>query len=180
MNDAVYTEEYKGHTIEIFPDLSSESPDDWGDDVAFLVCKHREMTVKRDGFDMETVFRALHGAKDDEGEIDEQAEAIAKDYYIFPIEAYIHSGICLYFAGDAGVDTKWDVSIGFGFILVKNDEAKDDKDAERIASGILETWNDCLSGNVYGYVIDGDGGGKKFFFERRWSLFTLVSVGRVF
>ena len=76
MNDAIYSEEYKGHTIEIFPDLSSESPDYWGDDGAFLVCEHREMTVKRDGFDMDTVFRALHGAKDDDGEIDEEAEAV--------------------------------------------------------------------------------------------------------
>jgi hypothetical protein len=157
MNESVYTEEYKGHTIDIIPDYDSESPDDWGDDGAFLVCENREMTVKRDGFDMETVFRALHGAKDDDGEIDEQAVTMAKDYYIFPIEAYIHSDIALHFAGDAMIDRAWDVSGSFGFILVKNEEAKDQKEAKRIAKGTLEIWNDCLSGNVYGYVIDGDG-----------------------
>ncbi len=157
MNDAIYSEEYKGHKIEIFSDLDSESPEDWGDTGAFLVCEHREMTVKRDGFDVETVFRALHGAKDDDGEIDEQAEVIAKDYYIFPIGAYIHSGIVPHFENGATVDRRCDVSGGFGYILVKNDEAKTTKEAERIAKGTLEIWNDCLSGNVYGYVIDRDG-----------------------
>ena len=157
MNDAIYSEEYKGHTIEIFSDLDSESPYEWGDDGAFLVCEHRQMTVRREGFDVDTVFMALHGAKNEDGEIDEEAEAIAKEYYIFPIEAYIHSGIVLHFENGATVDRRWDVSGGFGYILVKNDEAKNEKEAKRIASGMLETWNDCLSGNVYGYVIDGDG-----------------------
>lgn len=157
MNDAIYSEEYKGHKIEIFSDLYSESPEDWGDTGAFLVCEHREMTVKRDGFDVDTIFMALHGAKNEDGEIDEQAEAIAKDYYIFPIEAYIHGGIVLHFENGATVDRRWDVSGWFGFILVRNDEAKNEKEAKNVASGILEIWNDCLSGNVYGYVIDGDG-----------------------
>lgn len=157
MNDAVYTEEYKGHRIEIFYSEDFETPNDWGDGGAFFVCDNREMTVKRDGFDVETVFRAMSGTKDEDGEIDERAETIAKDYHVFPVEAYIHSGIALHLSGGAKVDRGWDVCGNFGFILVKNSEAKDDKDAERIAKGVLETWNDCLSGNVYGYVIDGDG-----------------------
>lgn len=157
MDKPIYSEEYKGHKIDIHEDISSDSPNDWGDTGAFLVCNNREMKVERDGFDVNTVFRALHGAKDDDGEVDEEAEAIANGYHIFPIEAYIHSGIVLHFEREASFDRRWDVSSGFGFILVKNDEAKEHKDARRIASGILETWNDYLSGNVYGYVIDSDG-----------------------
>lgn len=157
--ERIYSEEYKGHTIEIFPDYNSESPNDWGDTGAFLVCEHREMTAKRDGFDMETVGRAFTDCKDEDGEEDAYAARIAKDFHIFPIEAYIHSGIVLHFDGGAKIDRAWDVSGGFGFILVSREEAKDDADGKRIASGILETWNDYLSGNVYGYTIDdGDSG----------------------
>jgi hypothetical protein len=155
MNDAIYTEVYKGHTIEIFHDCDSDSPDDWGDDGAFLVCEDRDMTVKREGFDVETVYRALNDAKDEDGEIDEEAEKIAKEYYIFPIEAYINGGIVLHFENGSKVDRRWDVSTGFGFILVRNDEVKTEKVAKHIASGTLELWNDALSGNVFGYSIDG-------------------------
>lgn len=154
MEKAIYSEEYKGHTIDIFPDYNAESPDDWGDENAFFVCDNREMEVKREGFDMETVARAFGDCKDDDGEEDAAAVRIAKDFHIFPIEAYIHSGIVLHFDGGAKIDRRWDVSGGFGFILVSREEAKDDAEGKRIASGILEEWNDYLSGNVYGYTID--------------------------
>ncbi len=148
--EKIYSEEYKGHKIEIFHDISSDSPDDWGDDGAFLVHYHRDLEVKRDKIvTRDDIAEWYQGGKI-------EAE---KEYYIFPVSAYIHSGVSLSlhysFPGDGA---GWDTS-HVGAVLVKKDEAKKKKDAYRIAEATIETWNDCLSGNVYGYVIDdGDSG----------------------
>jgi hypothetical protein len=142
-----HTEEYKGCTIEVWNDEYVESPDDWGnDDVCFW---NREITVKNDN-----ITKEIFGAYIKHPDFDEykkEAKEVAKKYWIFGVDAYIHSGIALSLHG-TGYRCKWDTSDYVGCIIVAKKEARLSKEAERIAKGILETWNDYLSGNVYGFT----------------------------
>lgn len=92
--------------------------------------------------------------------------AFEDDYFIFPIDAYIHSGVHLSLANNTDYpDRRWDVSTS-GYVLVKKDEIQDDewrnkchkgKSEEEIsrhlAEGLIETWNQYLSGDIYGFQI---------------------------
>ena len=87
------------------------------------------------------------------------------EYHIFSLFAYIHSGISLSLGNTSyPFNCRWDTS-NTGFVLVKKeltvyDEKTQVKDividelkVEENAQGLVDTWNDYLSGNVYGYVI---------------------------
>ena len=145
METLVKTEEYKGYEIEIHWHESSESPDDWGDEEVFLVYDHRDFCVERDGFDSHDIFEAY-----------ENGDKLYDGYYYFPVYAYIHSGIALS-ASRSGYpfSCSWDTSFK-GFALVKRAKGvawNKDKAFERV-QGLLETWNQYLSGEVYGYVAN--------------------------
>lgn len=131
-----------GNTLRIFEDENAQSPDTWDNKDMFLVIETRQFEVKRKGFDID----AINDHSD--------------HYFIFPINAYIHSGIKLYFSEN---ETRYR-----GYILIdKNDmdfdanrafkaEWKDKSDnelAQIFAEGLLETWNQYLSNEVYGFEI---------------------------
>lgn len=148
-----------GKILEVSPQEDAESPDDWCDDERFLVYNHRDFTIERSGFYPEDINTILESNKL-EGTLDNEDIVIAHnnlydDYHIFPVYAYIHSGVSL--SLNRGSD-RWDTSMK-GFILVKKkvnnivttpypiDEAK------LIAEGLIETWNTYLSGDVYLYDL---------------------------
>ena len=124
---------YKGYRIRIEHDDNSDDPDDWEDEDRFLIYHHREFTIERAGFDVHEINKA------------------EDEYYIFPVEAYIHSGVSLsLFKGHK--QCRFDSSVT-GFILVARNYADDNTEqAELYAEGLVETWNHYLSGNVYGFV----------------------------
>ena len=49
---------YKDYKIEILPDYGTESPNDWDDTEMFLIYKHRQFNIERDGFDTEEIYYA--------------------------------------------------------------------------------------------------------------------------
>ena len=124
---------YKGYRIRIEHDDNSDDPDDWEDEDRFLIYHHREFTVAKEGFD---VFE-INKAED--------------EYYIFPVEAYIHSGIHLnLFTG-----TKFcifDSSVS-GYVLVRKTSFSEE-DSIKVAESLISDWNMYLSGEVYGYIIE--------------------------
>jgi hypothetical protein len=80
-----------------------------------------------------------------------------KDYWIFPLEACIHSGVCLYLSGGCAIDRQWDVS-QLGAVFVSKKEARLSKSARELALSLIKTWNLYLSGQVYSFsVTDPDG-----------------------
>jgi hypothetical protein len=80
--------------------------------------------------------------------------AMFKKYHVFKLEAYIHSGVVLALSREGDFpDRRWDVS-QLGAVLVSKEEARTKAKARTIALGLIETWNDYLSGNVYGYQIE--------------------------
>lgn len=145
--ETVYEEKYKGLTIKIYPDDSANSPDEGGgDDGLFLVHFHRDCQIEREKIITEDDLRRWYQGE----EIDQE-----KQYHIFAVEAYIHSGVVLALANDQRYfpDRQWDVS-HVGAVLASKNEWSMRKAAKNAARGLIETWNAYLSGDVYGYVIE--------------------------
>lgn len=130
------TIQYKGFNIEIVEDENCASPQEWGDDSLFLVSFHRDFSVITDDIkDM-----------DDLNEI--------KDYWQIPLYAYIHSGVSLSISRDKyPYNDRWD-SCQVGVVLASKKEFKTMQEAVEASSGLVKNWNDYLSGNVWGYIVD--------------------------
>ena len=158
------TIEYRGYKIEVKHDSDPEYPNDWWCDECFLVYQHRDFNIERDGFypqNIHSYLEILNIIKNHSSLTIEQLEEYNdelstytdynKDYFIFPVEAYIHSGVSLsLFKGHK--QCRFDSSVT-GFILVARNYADDNTEqAELYAEGLVETWNHYLSGNVYGFV----------------------------
>lgn len=147
---------YKGYKIKIRESALGESPDDWEDEGIFLVYDHRQFCIQREGFDPINIHEFLIT---DESELWEGHRY--HEYWIFPVEAYIHSGVSLsLFTGTK--QCRWDSSVA-GYILVKKDllkgSSKHEEDltlekATKYAENLLKTWNQYLSGEVYGFIIE--------------------------
>jgi hypothetical protein len=142
MSDKIETIKYRGYDIETFYDTDYQSPDDWGNEDAFVVYDHRDFNVKRDGFDPREIFEQLQETK----------RYFYDGYYVFPLYAYIHSGVSLSLGRNSYPFTcQWDTSYA-GFVLVKREKGNWSKaKAEKLAQAIVDEWNMCLSGDVYGY-----------------------------
>lgn len=152
----VETIAYRGHDIEIYQDEFVDSPSDWNDN---MVGWHREFTVENKHINR-NIFGYILGLQKKDKDLQEEfleykdeAKDLLKKYHVFGLDAYIHSGIALHLHGE-GYRDRWDTSDYVGAVIVEKKEAKTRKQAYKIASGIVETWNDYLSGNVYGYSVD--------------------------
>jgi hypothetical protein len=169
MHDAMYEEKFHNLTIKIYPDDDARSPDEDGDDGLFLVGYHRDFTVDRGSRDKETgkytpgisqelAQNIARGGEYEDGSVCDEAAEYIKKYHIFGLEAYIHSGVSLALSREGNFpDRQWDVS-QLGFVFASKKEWRMRKSAEKAARGLVATWNDYLSGNVYGYVVeDADG-----------------------
>jgi len=152
--DIIYQEKYRGLNIEIYQDDINEGPDTWGDDGLFLVGYHRDFTVERDELITKQDLLNCYAKPEDLNE-DECADVkrLRDEYYIFGLEAYIHSGVVLALSNEGNFcDRQWDVS-QLGAVLVAKTEAESFESARELARGHIKTWNDYLSGNVYGYEV---------------------------
>jgi hypothetical protein len=145
MSHPIHTENYKGLTIKVWADEYTESPDQWGNTDAFIVYDHRSFSVERDGFDPEAIHEHLQsGGKLFDG------------HHVFPLYAYIHSGVSLSLGRSSYPFTcPWDTSLR-GFVLVKRQKgwSWNRTKAEKVAQSIVSEWNDYLSGNVYTYTVE--------------------------
>ena len=140
---------YRGFDIEIIPDSHPQSPDEWDNEDCFLVYDHRQFSVERKGFDPREIYEAKK----------ESGKKLYDGYWVFGVDAYIHSGVALSLANETNFpDRRWDVSTT-GFALVKRVKGWSwtEDNARKIARSIVEEWNDYLSGNVYGYNIEETG-----------------------
>lgn len=153
------TEQYKGYTIKIVQDPDPMSPREW-DNLGTMVCFHNHYDLGDKG----------HGynSGDFEGwddlrrhlEIEEGARII------LPLALIDHSGISMYISSGAHpMDPGgWDSGqVGFYFVtaeqlrkeysvkrITKAIEAK----AEEVLRNEVKVYNDYLTGNVYGYIIE--------------------------
>jgi hypothetical protein len=138
---------YKGYKIRIIQDEFYDSPDNWGDEQRFLVYDHRDFYVKRKGFNPDDIF-----------EVFSEGKKLYDGFFIFPVYAYIHSGVALqlkrWFNYVPQGHNEFDVSFK-GFALIKKEKGTyTSEKAYQAAEGLLNVWNDCLSGNVYGFIAE--------------------------
>lgn len=143
---------YKGHVIKVYYDTDAQDPEEWGDNNAFLVHYHRDFCRENEKVLCEGDLRDLY-----QGNTTEKTKELKKLYHIFPVSAYIHSGVSLSlgrvgFAFDPG---GWDTS-HVGAMFMAKSEWRLSKSAEKFAEARIEAWNQYLSGSVYGYQVEGD------------------------
>jgi len=164
----------------------------------FFVYDHRELTVLKDGFYPKDIFDYLntkdefkHFLKDknvnnlselDQEKYDEYQVAIddyfdfEKEYYVFPVIAYIHSGVVLSLkANQYPFNDRFD-SCCNGFVLLKRSEFNEGK-SYQVAESLIKEWNQYLSGDVWYYILFK----KKVSYSTTGSIFQdLIDSGHIF
>lgn len=134
-------------------DQDYESPDAWGDNDLFLVHYHRDFTITNNKVITEDAIRVWYQTFQKDGSRSSQIDA-EKEYYIFAVSAYIHSGVVLSLCHNFGYDPGgWDTS-HVGAVLASKKEFPSRDKAVKAAQGLIETWNMSLSGDVYISVIE--------------------------
>jgi hypothetical protein len=164
-----YISKCKEYKLVVEQDVLPESPDTWGNEDMFLVYDHRQFTVTRKGFTPIDVYHHLKGVKDrneeKHSEFIDDIQEIYDNYYIYPVAAYIHSGVALSLT-NSFKKQRFDKSVT-GFVLVNKESLEDEcykdwlstnkndyyKLAKYQAEGLIETWNQYLSGDVYEFTL---------------------------
>ena len=121
-------------------DENAEAPNEWGDDAVFLVTKnHRYFSVEApEGWSL--------------GRVCEMSKGDMKNFVAFPLYAYIHSGVALSLGQEYPFNDQWD-SCRIGYVVVKKAGFGTECDLREVAAGFVTTWNQYLSGDVWGYQI---------------------------
>lgn len=160
--EKIETIEHKGYSIDVMRDESPESPNDWGDDNLFLVgYDSRNFWVEREGFSEGHVRAMLAGGKYEDGSVNSDAAQDRKKYRMFAVHPYTHSGTTLrlggYYAKKMTIDEAYSVRID-SVAFIARSEWPNERKALDAAAGLINEWNDYLSGSVYGYTVtDPDG-----------------------
>ena len=152
MSDLISTQEYRGYTIELHYDSDPDNPREWGwPDVMYL----NRSDYKGDGH---SIMELL----DDN---DKLTKDFLDNHVWLWIDYYEHSGIAL---STRMPETKrsrgWDSGL-FGIIAVSKADIKKEtkhkivtkKDREqyiRMLEGQVETYNQYIMGEVYGYIVN--------------------------
>lgn len=153
MSEVVKTIEYNGKTIEIRLDDDPQNPRQDFDPFGKMICFH-----KRYRLGDEHDYRP-----EDYSGWDEMEAAIRKQEdvaVILPLYMYEHSG---YTIRTTPFDCKWD-SGQLGFIFISKAKARQEMMVKRLTAKVLEqvrknlvsevkTYDDYLTGSVYGYVV---------------------------
>jgi len=170
--------EYKGHRIKIAQDIDPTAPDEGDGYPVYMVHFHSHFHTCPDDLpfrnerELEEWFEPLDREDYDGYSDEEYAEEVADwqkerdEWIVFPVSAYIHSGIALSLGNGSG----WDTS-NCGFVFIKRDDWGSSMDDEgysftrdgkttvttwrKLAKQHVNTWNQYLQGEVYGYMIEG-------------------------
>jgi hypothetical protein len=142
--EAVESKRIGKYLIKVVQDEQPDSPDEWGNEDAFIVYDHRQFSVTRKGFDPREIFEHIERTK----------KYFYDGYHVFPLYAYIHSGVALSVGDHNFPDARWDVSMT-GWVLVQKTKGWTWRRAKalEVAKAITEEWNQYLSGDVYGYKV---------------------------
>ena len=149
-----------GNILEVIQDSDPQSPDSWGNTDMFLVYDHRQFSVERKGFPPKYIYDYLD---EKTGTILDHDLDLSKldNFHIFNVAAHIHSGVHLQLNNSSfPFQRGWDTSTT-GFVIVKKEDIVEGKkptfiteaEALKYAEGLIETWNQYLSGDVYGFRI---------------------------
>jgi hypothetical protein len=148
-------ETYKrnGLTVSIEQDMDPESPREW-DNFGTMICSHSRYTLGDEQFN-----------PDDFDGWDDLKKYLKKERnaeIILPLYLYDHSGITMYTTGDTRYrqHEAWD-SGQVGFIYATKEKVDDEFDgdkekAKQCLIGEVKTYDQYLTGEVYGFTIKDD------------------------
>ena len=138
-NEKIETISYNGYNIDIYPDSDpGMSPEDWTDQELFIISDHSDCYIGMN--------------RDIDIHDQDQLEELKKEYFIYPLYAYIHSGVSLSINNEIyPFNDRWD-SGQIGLAFCKKD-INADPDPIKLLQGLITEWNYYLSGAVYGYQI---------------------------
>jgi len=161
MDNLIETIEYKGYNINIYPDDNPDNPRNW-DNLGTMVCFHKEYDL---GDKTDLTSDMFNDWEELEANLIKEKQAVV----IAPLYLYDHSGISIkignfYGCGLPQGHARFD-SGQIGFIYVDKETLKKEYSVKRItkktkdkAREVLEnevkTYNDYVSGNVYGYQVE--------------------------
>ena len=153
MSEAIETVNYKNYRIEVFTDEHCENPVQNWDMLGEYFCWHRQYNLgnsKR----FETPEEVVEYAK-------------KTNSMLFSLYLYDHSGIALSLSNSHyPFNDRWDAG-QVGFVLVDREKALKEYGKKKLSKqlrqrisqvieGEVETYNQYLSGDVYGYVVSKD------------------------
>ncbi len=157
--DAIKTIQFDdGFSLEIIPDDSPESPREW-DNLGTMVCFHKN-------YDLGDKHDYRHEDYTGWGVMQEAIVANNPDCIIFPLFLYDHSGLRIKIGSFQGLLSQGHAefdSFQIGFIFVSREKINEEHFArlggrtdERIEEqlrGEVETYDQYLRGDVYGFVL---------------------------
>ena len=167
--DAIHVEDYKGYTVKIVPDNDSENPRTW-DNAGKMVCWHRRYDLGDEQPRQDPAMYLCGILGLDSWNYPQNNESLKilmgkmeKDYIVLPLYLYDHSGISISTSHGYPYNDRWDAGqVGFIFIS-KKDAVKEwgkklftktvEAKAVKYLEGEVKTYDDYLTGNVYGYQV---------------------------
>lgn len=165
METPVYEETYRDHRVKILPDPDPDNPREF-DNLGKMACWHRyRLGDRHDHDDPADFLRALAGLSDDSDLTMNALFARAeRKAVILPLFLYDHSGITM---NTTGFHCPWD-SGQVGYIYVRLDDIRKEHGVKRVSSKLrtrieehlrqeVRIYDDYLTGNCYGFVIEADG-----------------------
>jgi len=130
-------------------DESPDAPNEWENTDIFLVHYHRDFWIENERVTERLLGEWYRG----EWEDNEELQQLEQEYWIFPVAAYVHSGVVLSMgSGSHFPDQQWDVSHVGAVLVTRNKYWKNEEEAEGAAESIIAEWNEYFSGDVYGIV----------------------------
>lgn len=166
------TYERNGLTVTINTDDDPANPRSEWDNVGKMVCSHRSYTLGDEQF-----YSDDYDGWEDLRQhlIDDEDAAI-----ILPLALYDHSGITMYIPGDGSYHQHeaWDSGL-VGFIYCTQEQIDkewdgDKEKAENYLRGEVKTYDQYLTGDVYGYTITNPKDGEEI--ESCWGFYGLDDV----
>lgn len=143
------TVKYRDYKIEIYRDDNVENPRDW-DNLGKMVCWHSRYKLgDKHEFDTPEDFDNF---------------CAETDVLRLPLYLYDHSGITMSTSLVYPYNDQWDAGqVGWIYVsfndLVKeygNTKKESIKKAKDYLQGEIQTYDDYLTGNVYGFIIEGE------------------------
>ena len=121
-----------------------DNPNDCSSPDLFLVFYHRQCDIRNDRIITENEVRDYY--------LGNKLPAWDRKYWIYKLNAYIHSGVVLGLAPTNFPDERWDVSHNGLVLLAK--KVWLGHEAKKIAELFIKEWNQYLSGDIWGMCTD--------------------------
>lgn len=158
--NAYETFSLRNYTVKLYQDYDFETPEQ--DSGLFIV------TIRNCYFQLEHNDLDANGYTAD--------KELCSRYWVFPLYAYVHSGVALSMVRRGQFSDPWDSGqIGFVFVAksewrLETQDTKRCVSARTAATHYVEYWNQYLSGDVWGYQITDSDGAE---IDSCWGLFGL-------